>query len=137
MSKILGLDLGTNSIGWALINTDFSIDSVGTRIFPSQNSSLNIERAKKRSYRRLQNRKTIRNNNMVSELLEIQQELIKNLSKKRGLNIDIKYILCVLLTASMFTCAYILKSNWQFWLNLGIGGLFILLNMKYRKDKSD
>lgn len=23
MKRILGLDLGTNSIGWALINTDF------------------------------------------------------------------------------------------------------------------
>ncbi len=35
MAKILGLDLGTNSIGWALINDDQNkILGVGSRIFP-------------------------------------------------------------------------------------------------------
>ena len=42
MKKILGLDLGTNSIGWALVNEDYSdgssfitgIDGVGSRIIP-------------------------------------------------------------------------------------------------------
>ena len=39
MKKILGLDLGTNSIGWALIETDFerkegSIKGLGSRIIP-------------------------------------------------------------------------------------------------------
>lgn len=39
MKKILGLDLGTNSIGWALISTDESgkaskIDAMGSRIIP-------------------------------------------------------------------------------------------------------
>jgi len=39
MKKILGLDLGTNSIGWALVNTDengkpCSIEGMGSRIIP-------------------------------------------------------------------------------------------------------
>ncbi len=39
MKRILGLDLGTNSIGWALINTDFdkkvgNIKGIGVRIIP-------------------------------------------------------------------------------------------------------
>jgi hypothetical protein len=37
MSKVLGLDLGTNSIGWAIINTDTNqLESCGTRIFPNK-----------------------------------------------------------------------------------------------------
>ena len=39
MKKILGLDLGTNSIGWALTNNDFdnksgNIEGLGSRIIP-------------------------------------------------------------------------------------------------------
>ena len=39
MKKILGLDLGTNSIGWALITQDFDkkegeINGLGSRIIP-------------------------------------------------------------------------------------------------------
>jgi len=39
MKRILGLDLGTNSIGWALVNSNFdkkegSIKGIGTRIIP-------------------------------------------------------------------------------------------------------
>jgi hypothetical protein len=37
MSRVLGLDLGTNSIGWAIINTDTNkLESCGTRIFPNK-----------------------------------------------------------------------------------------------------
>ena len=37
MSKILGLDLGPNSIGWALIDEKASsIISTGVRIFPGE-----------------------------------------------------------------------------------------------------
>jgi len=35
MGKILGLDLGTNSIGWAIVDTeDNKIENCGVRIFP-------------------------------------------------------------------------------------------------------
>lgn len=38
MNKILGLDLGTNSIGWAIIENDKFRDC-GVRIFSEQNES--------------------------------------------------------------------------------------------------
>ena len=39
MSKVLGLDLGTNSIGWAIINTDTKqLESCGTRILPNKSA---------------------------------------------------------------------------------------------------
>ncbi|MBL7837775.1 MAG: hypothetical protein JNM67_09675, partial [Bacteroidetes bacterium] len=63
MSKILGLDLGTNSIGWALRNTDSEnnqIEKFGVITFPTGvgngktgEYSYAAERTKKRSTRRL------------------------------------------------------------------------------------
>jgi CRISPR-associated endonuclease Csn1 len=45
MKKILGLDLGTNSIGWALIANDFDkkegeIIGLGSRIIPMDKAQL-------------------------------------------------------------------------------------------------
>lgn len=76
MKKILGLDLGTNSIGWALINSDFdkkegNILGMGSRIIPmsqdilgkfeSGNSiSQTAERTHYRSVRRLNERYILR-----------------------------------------------------------------------------
>jgi len=131
MKKILGLDLGTNSVGWAIINSDYSIDSMGTRVFSNDNSSLSLERTSQKSYRRLQNRIDIRQNVMVDELINNQKALIERMSRRRAFKLDIKIILCISLTIIMFACAYFMKNHWQFWLNLGIGGLFILLNIDY------
>ncbi|MBA7541677.1 CRISPR-associated endonuclease Cas9 [subsurface metagenome] len=36
MSKILGLDLGTNSIGWAIIDNK-SINDYGVKVYPKRN----------------------------------------------------------------------------------------------------
>lgn len=61
VKKVLGLDLGTNSIGWALINdTTKEIVACGSRIFPEgvnrsalgKESSKNSTRREKRSARR-------------------------------------------------------------------------------------
>ena len=45
MKKILGLDLGTNSIGWSLVNLDFlqrkgNILGLGSRIIPTSQDLL-------------------------------------------------------------------------------------------------
>lgn len=75
--KILGLDLGTNSIGWALISTDdagnpIKIDGMGSRIIPMTQDVLDnfsggkpIEtqtaaRTRYRSTRRLRERHLLR-----------------------------------------------------------------------------
>ncbi len=76
MKKILGLDLGTNSIGWALVGCDEnekpkSIEGIGSRIIPmsqeilgkfeSGNSiSQTAERTNFRSIRRLRERQLLR-----------------------------------------------------------------------------
>lgn len=71
MSKTLGLDLGTNSIGWCLIEDDKKIISTGVRIFPvgvNQNDfdklgkevSKNVDRRTLRGARRRRNRLKIR-----------------------------------------------------------------------------
>lgn len=72
MKKILGLDLGTNSIGWALVSTDENgkpcgIDGLGSRIIPMSQDILGefdkgnsvsqtAERTRLRSVRRLRER---------------------------------------------------------------------------------
>lgn len=76
MKKILGLDLGTNSIGWALIEQDFSskhgkILGMGSRIIPmgqdvlgefdkGNSVSQTAERTRLRSVRRLRERHLLR-----------------------------------------------------------------------------
>ncbi len=76
MKKILGLDLGTNSIGWALIEQDFenkkgSILGLGSRIIPmsqdilnkfgsGQSHSATADRTKARSTRKLYQRDHLR-----------------------------------------------------------------------------
>ena len=76
MKKILGLDLGTNSIGWALVEQDFenkkgSILGMGSRIIPMDagdmgsfaeggSVSQTAERTRYRSVRRLRERNLLR-----------------------------------------------------------------------------
>lgn len=79
MKKILGLDLGTNSIGWAVVNADETeqglvpqnIDAAGSRIIPMDASlmgdfdkgnsiSQTADRTKFRSIRRLHERNLLR-----------------------------------------------------------------------------
>jgi CRISPR-associated endonuclease Csn1 len=76
MKKILGLDLGTNSIGWALIRQDFdnklgNIEGLGSRIIPMTQDVLGkfdsgvsisqtAERTGYRSVRRLNQRQLLR-----------------------------------------------------------------------------
>ncbi len=76
MEKILGLDLGTNSIGWAVVNLDFEnkngkIIDIGSRIIPmsqdilgkfetGQSVSQTAERTRYRGIRRLYERDNLR-----------------------------------------------------------------------------
>ena len=77
MKKILGLDLGTNSIGWDLIEQDFEnktgkIIDIGSRIIPmsqdilgkfdsGQSLSQTAERTNFRGIRRLRERHLLHN----------------------------------------------------------------------------
>ena len=84
MTKILGLDLGTNSIGWAVIDKDSQkIVDCGVRIFPEgvvkesigqgdKEISKNAERREHRQARRLHYRKRLRKIQLLKVLIDHQ-----------------------------------------------------------------
>lgn len=84
MAKILGLDLGTNSIGWAVVDTDSQkILDTGVRIFPEgvepktigqgdKEQSKNANRRDKRQMRRQFYRKRLRKIKLLQVLIEQQ-----------------------------------------------------------------
>lgn len=105
MAKILGLDLGTNSIGWAIVekeNNDFSLLDKGVRIFSEGvksekgiESSRAAERTAFRSARKLKYRRKLRkyetlkvlsNNGMCPLSIEEVEEWKKSGFKKYPLN---------------------------------------------------
>lgn len=86
MKKILGLDLGTNSIGWALVNADEngnpqSIEGMGSRIIPMGSDKIdyekgatitkNADRRAKRSSRRMGKRYKMRRNKLLFILCKL------------------------------------------------------------------
>lgn len=92
MARILGLDLGTNSIGWAVINAEFengkvvkytSIDDAGVRIFHEgvepttigqgdKEQSKNASRREHRQMRRQFYRKKLRKIKLLQTLIELE-----------------------------------------------------------------
>lgn len=84
MKTILGLDIGTNSIGWALIDLDFEnekgkIHAAGSRIIPTdatllgafstgQAASKNEDRTQKRGMRRMRQRYKLRRERLVTAM---------------------------------------------------------------------
>ena len=97
MKKILGLDLGTNSIGWAVVNADengkpVSIERMGSRIVPltpddanefttGNAISKNKSRTEKRTARKGYDRYQLRRGNLTKELRQLKmlpdEKLIK------------------------------------------------------------
>ena len=80
MKRILGLDLGTNSIGWALVNIDANgnpihIEGMGSRIIPMGSEKIdyekgatiskNADRREKRQTRRMGKRYKLRRNKLI------------------------------------------------------------------------
>lgn len=120
MSRILGLDLGTNSIGWAIIdtNTDKFID-FGVKVFPN---SLNNERQISRKYRRRENR--LNQHTLSSKRFEFLLTRIKS-------------ILAILCLGSFLTAmlTIINFSNWQFWFNSFLTILLATLTLLHSGNK--
>ncbi|MCC5923715.1 MAG: CRISPR-associated protein Csn1, partial [Crocinitomicaceae bacterium] len=105
MKKVLGLDLGTNSIGWALVAQDFEnkkgeILGLGSRIIPmsqdilgkfdaGQSHSQTAERTNYRGVRRLYQRDNLRRERLhrVLQILSFLPEHYSNeidFEKKKG-----------------------------------------------------
>lgn len=116
MSKILGLDLGTNSIGWAKVN-DNKIEDIGVTISP------NLIDSNKRKQRRIQKRNFVEINQDSTNLL-ISRKLISFFKKRTTL------ITLSILTSLLFLFSIVFFNNWQFWINLGIGSLIATITFR-------
>ncbi len=107
MSKYLGLDLGTNSIGWAYID---------------------VTRTEKRQLRRKYQRELIFRNKISKKEATIFK--IKNLVTE-----NVRIILLSTLTVVLFIFSFIFVEFWQLFLNLGIGGLISILTLENKKNE--
>ena len=101
MSRTLGIDLGTNSIGWAIIENNKIIQK-GVNIFPNNE----FKRKKSR----------IKHPDLVS-VIKTNSRLITLIS----------------LTISLFGMGVLMPEFWQFWLNLGIAGIFTTLTIERKR----
>jgi len=85
MSKILGLDLGTNSIGWAVVDYELKkVLGTGSRIFPMGVNDLGTTKEQSKNATRRDNRQTRR------------QYFRKKLRKVKLLELLINYQMCPL-----------------------------------------
>ncbi len=120
MSKILGLNIGTNSIGWAVVDKSSNeIINSGVRIFPS---SLGTKRYLARQQRRTENRFTQR-------ALAFYRN--KKLSKKTN-PVVFTLFFCSGLTALITILNF---NNWQFWLNISLTTLITTLTLLHQKNR--
>jgi CRISPR-associated endonuclease Csn1 len=100
MTKILGLDLGTNSIGWAVIDKENSkIVDAGVRIFTEgvnkdtigkgdNEISKNTERRMHRQARRLHYRKRLRKAKLLAILIDLEMCPLSNDELRKWKNWD-------------------------------------------------
>jgi len=101
MGKTLGLDLGTNSIGWALLENN-KVTDYGVQIFDTKSTEF-----KKTS-------------NKIEHL-------------KSTISQNYQLICLTILTLFLFGMAMFKSSIWQFWINLGIGGIIAILTTQRKK----
>ena len=101
MKKILGLDLGTNSIGWAIVERDDNKGSIiksGSRIIPMDVATLGdfasgntksqtAERTSKRTARRMRERFLLRRERL-HRLLRLLGFLPKHYEERIGWDLD-------------------------------------------------
>jgi hypothetical protein len=114
MAKISGLDLGTNSIGWALIDCN-EIVGLGARIFLISTPIKSIVSSKQmKTPQRLS----------AKVLTAYQQK-----SKVKTSPVFKILIVCALLNALL---TVINLDNWQFWLNLSLTTFVAALSLLHQ-----
>ena len=118
MSKILGLDLGDNSIGWAVVDTDKNkLLNFGLRIFPT---SLTQGRLKKRSARRF-----------------LQKQSFIKIGRPNFLRAKVSPFLSALTIIIFLTFILGITNikNWQFWTNISLTALLSTLTLLHQDRK--
>jgi len=121
MSKILGLDLGTNSIGWAIVDTSTNkLVDCGVKIFPGTlPAHANQRRAAARQLRR-------KNYRFAHQFLLYLRYYFTELfyrpafidKVKRLVPVFIHSLLALLFAASLLMA--VVTKDFQFWFNLAI-----------------
>ena len=101
MGKSMGLDIGTNSIGWAIIENNKVIQK-GVRVLP--------------------------NNEMEKNLSEMKRIDIISRIKTNS-----RFIVLIFLTLSLLGMVFLMPEFWQFWLNMGIAGIFAILTIERKR----
>ncbi len=120
MAKILGLDIGTNSIGWTIVDDSSNqIIDCGAKIFPIP---FNSERQLVRKHRKIGNR-------FMQKALVYYSE--SKLSRR------INPVILILVCLSVFTAllTVINSSNWQFWLNLSLTVFVATLSLLHQDKR--
>lgn len=118
MKQIMGLEQGVSSIGYVLLDNKIGNNSQRRRI--------------EREFKTFQDKKRKR------KKASIQPFSLKNRLNYFFLsiqNISLVFKLNIILTCLMLILALFYRTQWQFWLNLGIGGIFMTFNTYSRKDK--
>ncbi len=116
MSRILGLDLGTNSIGWAIFDTETkSIIDCGVRIYPT--TSIETKR---------NNRITQIVGYLTTRSIHLKQSV---LAKPFLFGLTFISALTLILTITDL-------KNWQFWLNISLTALLTILTI-FHQDKTE
>ena len=120
MSKNLGLDLGTNSIGWAIINNSPSkIIECEVSIFPnSLNNKRNLARQQRRTVNKI----------IQKAFLTKQIRVLLGRTHPIILTLCFSSFLTALLTILNF-------SNWQFWFNSFLTILLVTLTLLHSDNK--
>ena len=112
MAKILGLDLGTNSIGWAIVDSETNkLIDCGARIFP-------IDKQQEKKWTLLRSCR--------DKFLEMA------FSKSRYSIILTSLVILTVLTLILSVSN---MQNWQFWLNISLTALFSTLTIVNQDKK--
>jgi len=122
MAKVLGLDLGTNSIGWAIVDTDTNkLVDCGVRILPRP---VSLQAHERRRLLRATRRKNYRFAHTL--LLPLQDKFTELVCKpvvmdavKKLFPAFIHSLLAILFTGSL-VMALTNQKDFQFWFNLAI-----------------
>lgn len=119
MTRILGLDIGRNSIGWAIQNNETNnIDSWGVHIFEG---AIPSGRAKNRARHRIMHRRKMETE--TGATWRAREMVAKNPSISAA---GFGAFLFLLLSLIDF-------KDWQYWLNLAITALLTLLSILPKK----
>ena len=122
MAKVLGIDIGTNSIGWAIVDTSSnSLIDCGVKIFPE---ALNRHQYNRRRFLSAARR---HNQRFSARFLYLLRHYFAHLFYKASLTDKVKKLtpifihslLAVLFIGSLLMAAFNQK-DFQFWFNLAI-----------------